>query len=223
MTPVSGQSGFVMGERMDNEDPPATALWRRLEPVVPVHAVSVAELLPGGSARLVARHGDAGSAWAAALGRASGVGCGRAVVPCPQSGGRTLAHLLCWDGRRWLAVLARGAAMPPFSRHETALLDALLPGLMRRLLQDCERAEVRRLLARLLDDEVRFAVLTVRERQVCLEIVTGASTERAARRLGIGVNSVLTYRKRIYAKLGVSSLAQLLLAVLAGLRKRCVT
>jgi DNA-binding CsgD family transcriptional regulator len=223
---------------MDFEDPPATALWRRLEAVVAVHAVSVAELLPCGAARLVARHGTV-PAWDDMLTRASGLGCvagpapcraeGNAVQLCAQPGGtglsgpRTRAYLLCWDARRWLAVLAREPGAPPFARHETVLLDALLPGLMLRLLQDCERVEVRRLLVRLFEDEVRFAALTGRERQVCLEIVTGASTERVARRLGIGVNSVLTYRKRIYAKLGISSLAQLLLAVLAGLRKRCVT
>jgi len=218
---------------MHDDDLPATALWRRLAPVVGVDAVSVAELLPGGEARLVARHGRPPSAWRAALSLAKG------APPCPDHGNAlqvrvlpagaglacpwSLAYLLCWDGRRWLAVLARGTAAAPFSCHDAAQLDALLPGLMQRLLQECERAEVRRLLARLLDAEARFAALTVRERQVCLEIVTGASTERVARRLGIGVNSVLTYRKRIYAKLGISSLAQLLLAVLAGMRKRCVT
>nr|WP_052170984.1 helix-turn-helix transcriptional regulator [Massilia sp. JS1662] len=219
---------------MEIEDPPATALWRRLEPVVSVQGVSVAELLPGGALRVVARHGDAVLARDDALAQAAGLPCGpapcraggNAVRLCARpapSGGRTLAHVLCWDGRRWLVVLARVPASPPFSRQQMALLDGLLPGLVQQLLQECERADVRRLLARLLDDEARFAALTVRERQVCLEIMTGASTERAARRLGIGVNTVLTYRKRIYAKLGISSLAQLLLAVLAGMRKRCVT
>lgn len=204
---------------MDIEEPPATALWRRLEAVVAVHGVSVAELLPGGSARLVARHGPVAPAWGDTLARAAG----NAAHPRVLAGDRTYAQVLCWDGRRWLAMVAREPASPPFSRRETAWLERLLPGLMQRLLQECEQADVRRLLARLLDDEARFAALTVRERQVCLEIVTGASTKRAARRLGIGVNSVLTYRKRIYSKLGISSLSQLLLAVLAGMRKRCVT
>lgn len=58
---------------------------------------------------------------------------------------------------------------------------------------------VSRLLAR------RAPTLTHREMAVCSRIVTGYTTEAIALDLGIGVNSVATYRKRAYAKLGICS------------------
>jgi LuxR family transcriptional regulator, activator of tox operons len=47
--------------------------------------------------------------------------------------------------------------------------------------------------------------LTARERDVCLGIVQGQSSEAIALALGISINTVLTYRKRAYARLGISS------------------
>lgn len=47
--------------------------------------------------------------------------------------------------------------------------------------------------------------LTARERDVCLGIVQGRSSEAIAIALGISINTVLTYRKRAYARLGISS------------------
>lgn len=51
----------------------------------------------------------------------------------------------------------------------------------------------------------RFTSLTPRERQVCARAVLGMSVEATALALGIAKTSVLTYRRRAYARLRVSS------------------
>ncbi|MFT4068186.1 helix-turn-helix transcriptional regulator [Paraburkholderia sp.] len=50
-----------------------------------------------------------------------------------------------------------------------------------------------------------FSVLTARERTVCIGILTGYTSEAIALNLGISINSVLTYRKRVYEKLRITS------------------
>ncbi len=50
-----------------------------------------------------------------------------------------------------------------------------------------------------------FDGLTGRERDVCFGILTGRSSEAIAAELGIGLQSALTYRKRAYEKLKISS------------------
>ncbi len=47
--------------------------------------------------------------------------------------------------------------------------------------------------------------LTEREIQVCAEIVRGLSSEAIASSLGLSINTILTHRRRAYAKLGISS------------------
>lgn len=47
--------------------------------------------------------------------------------------------------------------------------------------------------------------LTYREKEVCLRILSGFSSEAISVDLGIGLQSTLTYRKRAYEKLGISS------------------
>ena len=53
--------------------------------------------------------------------------------------------------------------------------------------------------------------LTERERRVCALAMTGVSIEGSAYELGIKKSSVITYRKRAYARLGISSLNELFL------------
>ena len=53
--------------------------------------------------------------------------------------------------------------------------------------------------------EALCAGLSPREREVCALSVLGGTAEEVAARLGIQASSVTTYRKRAYAKLGVSS------------------
>jgi DNA-binding CsgD family transcriptional regulator len=51
----------------------------------------------------------------------------------------------------------------------------------------------------------RFAELTLRERQVCARAAVGMTVEATALDLGIAKTSVLTYRKRAYQRLQVTS------------------
>ncbi len=50
-----------------------------------------------------------------------------------------------------------------------------------------------------------LAVLSERERAVCLGILSGKKAEAIAADLGVAVTSVFTYRTRAYQKLGISS------------------
>ena len=47
--------------------------------------------------------------------------------------------------------------------------------------------------------------LTTREKEVCVRILSGYSSEAISADLGISIHSTLTYRKRAYDKLGISS------------------
>jgi len=51
----------------------------------------------------------------------------------------------------------------------------------------------------------RFDCLTLRERQVCARAAIGMSVEATAQDLGIAKSSVLTYRRRAYLRLSVTS------------------
>ncbi len=73
-----------------------------------------------------------------------------------------------------------------------------------------DHTEISRLLAR------SAPSLTLREREVCARIVSGYTTEAIALGLGISTNSVATYRKRAYAKLGICSQHHLFLLCLGG-------
>lgn len=57
--------------------------------------------------------------------------------------------------------------------------------------------------------------LTVRERQVCALVALGLTSEGIALRLGVGLNTVLTYRKRAYARLSISSQNELMRRLMA--------
>ena len=50
-----------------------------------------------------------------------------------------------------------------------------------------------------------FAILTSREKEVCGRILSGLSSEAISAELGIGLSSTLTYRKRAYGKLRITS------------------
>ncbi|MCB1337622.1 MAG: helix-turn-helix transcriptional regulator [Maritimibacter sp.] len=60
-----------------------------------------------------------------------------------------------------------------------------------------------------------LSVLSDRERAVCLGILSGRKTEAIAADLGVAASSVVTYRKRAYHKLGITSRAGLF-ALCAG-------
>ena len=56
--------------------------------------------------------------------------------------------------------------------------------------------------------------MTRRELDVCVGIMQGKSSEAIALALGVSINTVLTYRKRAYARLGISSHNELMRLVL---------
>jgi DNA-binding CsgD family transcriptional regulator len=56
--------------------------------------------------------------------------------------------------------------------------------------------------------------MTRRESDVCIGIMQGKSSEAIALALGISINTVLTYRKRAYARLGISSHNELMRLIL---------
>lgn len=62
--------------------------------------------------------------------------------------------------------------------------------------------------------EAALPDLPRRESQVCAGIAIGMSSEGIALELGITMNTVLTYRKRIYARLGISSQNELIRLVM---------
>ena len=70
---------------------------------------------------------------------------------------------------------------------------------------------------RVLAEAPLFAGLTPRERVVCLGILTGYTSESIGINLSISVNSVLTYRKRLYDKLNISSQNELFMKMIAAM------
>jgi DNA-binding CsgD family transcriptional regulator len=59
-----------------------------------------------------------------------------------------------------------------------------------------------------------FPALSMRERQVCSRTLAGQTAEAIGEALGIGMSTVITYRKRAYQRLGFSQASDFLAAVL---------
>lgn len=62
--------------------------------------------------------------------------------------------------------------------------------------------------------------LTRRERDVCIAILLGFSSEAIGRELAISLNSVLTYRRRAYQRLGITSQNELFAMVMTQLARQ---
>jgi len=74
-------------------------------------------------------------------------------------------------------------------------------------------------LAALFAARAPLSTLTPREQDVCHRILLGLSSEAISQTLGISLHSTLTYRKRAYQRLGISSqneLFAIVLRLLAG-------
>ncbi len=74
-------------------------------------------------------------------------------------------------------------------------------------------------LAALFATRTPLSALTPREQEVCRRILLGLSSEAISQALGISLHSTLTYRKRAYERLGISSqneLFSIVLGLLAG-------
>jgi DNA-binding CsgD family transcriptional regulator len=101
-------------------------------------------------------------------------------------------------------VMAFGSLVAPFMkrRSESAFLARRAPS--------AEHADER--VSRLLHK--RFPTLTARERRVCALTMIGKSSGEIATTLGISAGTVLTYRRRAYERLGISSAASLVAQLL---------
>ena len=104
----------------------------------------------------------------------------------------------------------RITAQGRFTRDEIGRLMAVAPAISaavaRHFQEDAapEDDPAQRLKA-LFANAAPFAALTGREKEVCLRILSGFSSEAIAAELGISLHSALTYRKRAYDRLGISS------------------
>ena len=124
------------------------------------------------------------------------------------------------DGGEWtiLNVYLSGDAAGQDAVHRLAAFGALLGPFLRRRGRDGEGrsstgleyadSRVRKRLQR------RFPSLTQRETQVCALTMIGKTSGEIATTLGIGAGTVITYRRRAYERLGVSSAASLVAEIL---------
>lgn len=121
------------------------------------------------------------------------------------------------EGQLVLLNLYRFGTSGPFAAGELATVEGLSRflaalaikhvGALGMLLRSRDRGErIVALAARL---HARDGRLTMRERDVLARVMLGVTSEGIALDLGIGLNTVLTYRKRAYARLGVSSQTEL--------------
>jgi DNA-binding CsgD family transcriptional regulator len=74
-------------------------------------------------------------------------------------------------------------------------------------------------LERVLSASPLFQTTTTRERAVCLGILRGHTSESISLHLNISRNTVLTYRKRLYEKLGICSQHELFMLFIRSAQK----
>ena len=122
------------------------------------------------------------------------------------------------DGGRLVALnLYRHDSSSAFSKGEVKAIEGLArflaalalkhSGMLGALLRSRDRVDrIAALVARLQALDGR---LTVRERDVLARILVGMTSEGISLDLGIGLNTVLTYRKRAYGRLRITSQAEL--------------
>ncbi len=100
----------------------------------------------------------------------------------------------------------------PFSAAQAARLNRVGPSFAAAIARHFEQESAARrpagigdVLQALFDGAPHLAALTSREREVCIRILLGLSSEAIAAHLDISLHSVLTYRRRAYERLGISS------------------
>lgn len=116
---------------------------------------------------------------------------------------------------RWAyRELAGGEPREPIGREAAQRMELARPILeaaIRRHIELMEQA-TRTVVAPSLDAVLQWARecgLSEREAEVAAGLATGLSQSDIARRFGVSLNSVITYRRRAYQKLGVSDRRQL--------------
>ncbi|QPF92940.1 helix-turn-helix transcriptional regulator [Bradyrhizobium commune] len=109
-----------------------------------------------------------------------------------------------------------------FDDAQRARLQTIAPAIgasVARHFQRTATATLDQNLATLFATRAPLSALTPREQEVCRHILLGLSSEAISQALGISLHSTLTYRKRAYERLGISSqneLFSIVLALLAG-------
>jgi DNA-binding CsgD family transcriptional regulator len=112
-------------------------------------------------------------------------------------------------------TVARKARTGVFEEHDLVLLGSIARLLMplierNRALSGCIPQASRDAISEIESRFCRlFPSLTTRERQTCARAAVGMTAGGAALDLGIALSSVLTYRKRAYQRLGVTSACEL--------------
>ncbi|QPF84515.1 helix-turn-helix transcriptional regulator [Bradyrhizobium genosp. L] len=114
-----------------------------------------------------------------------------------------------------------------FSREQIARLTTVAPAVTAAVARHFQRdtasdGDPMARLKNLFATAAPLAELTGREQEVCLGILTGLSSEAIAAELGIGLHSVLTYRRRAYDKLGIcaqNELFAIALRLIASVRQ----
>ncbi|MBR0733845.1 helix-turn-helix transcriptional regulator [Bradyrhizobium japonicum] len=118
----------------------------------------------------------------------------------------------------------RITAQGRFGDAERARLQVIAPAIgasVARHFQQAATATPDQSLAALFATRAPLSALTPREQDVCRRILLGFSSEAISQTLGISLHSTLTYRKRAYERLGISSqneLFSIVLGLLAGPR-----
>lgn len=128
-----------------------------------------------------------------------------------------------WTGDTCFYVnFYRIAAQGRFSDAQHHRLVAIAPAIAASVARHFqEKATPEQSLPKLFATRAPLAGLTRREQEVCRHILAGFSSEAISQGLGISLHSTLTYRKRAYQRLGISSQSELfaiVLGLLAGPR-----
>lgn len=118
-----------------------------------------------------------------------------------------IAAAIWVEGTCFYVNFYRTAEQGRYTRDEAAQLSKLAPTLAAIVARHCQEdiSDTARKLELLFATGDCFLRLTAREREVCLRILLGYGSEAISTELGISLHSTLTYRKRAYEKLGISS------------------
>jgi len=121
---------------------------------------------------------------------------------------RTSVLLLNADGRRIAISFYRNLAFAPFDAGDFEAIGQCAP-----VLHEAVIAHIRKAPRGLAGDSLHQKVLSLlgkRERQVMTHVLAGHTTREIAGKLGLSSTTVLTYRYRAFAKLGVRTHRELL-------------
>ena len=121
-----------------------------------------------------------------------------------------------WTGDTCFYVnFYRIAAQGRFDDEQRRRLEAIAPAIAASVARHFQAsAPPDQTLAALFATRLPLADLTPREQDVCRRILSGFSSEAISQALGISLHSTLTYRKRAYERLGISSQSELFAIVL---------